>query len=117
MMLAVRFLLELTALGSFGYWAFTVTPGRWRFVAMIVAPMAVAALWGIFAVPGDPSRSGSTVVATPGALRLLLELVVFFGGAALLYAAGARTPATIFAAVLLVYHAASYGRFVWLLQH
>ncbi|MFE6286234.1 YrdB family protein [Streptomyces sp. NPDC057877] len=115
LLLGVRFLLELTALVCFGIWAWRETPSGLQYVAVIAVPLLVAALWGVFATPGDESRSGRTVVATPGPLRLLLELAVFFGGAAALYAAGARTVALVFAAVLTAYHLLAWDRVVWLL--
>lgn len=76
-----------------------------------------AVVWGVFATPGDGSRSGETVVATPGPVRLVLELALLFGGAAALYAAGARVPALVLAGVLAVYHALSLDRIAWLLRH
>lgn len=72
---------------------------------------------GVFATPGDASRSGDTVVATVGPLRLLLELAVFFGGAAAAYVAGAQTPALVLAIVLVAYHAVSLDRIGWLLRN
>lgn len=116
-MLGLRFVLEVTALACFGYWAWRVSPGALRFVTVVAVPVLVAVAWGVFATPGDESRSGDTVVATAGTLRLLLELAVFFGGAVALYAAGARVPALVLTAVLLAYHAASLDRVAWLLRH
>ncbi|MGW6055928.1 YrdB family protein [Streptomyces sp. NPDC055189] len=115
--LGLRFVLEVTALVCFGYWAWRVSPGALRFVAVVAVPLLVAIAWGVFATPGDESRSGNTVVATAGALRLLLELAVFFGGAAALYAAGAHLPAVVLTVVLLAYHAVSLDRVAWLLRH
>lgn len=116
-MLGLRFGLEITALVCFGYWAWRVCPGALRYVAVVAVPLLVAFAWGTFATPGDASRGGDGIVATAGALRLLLELAVFFGGAAALYAADAHRPAMILAAVLVVYHAASLDRVAWLLRH
>ncbi|MFE5488260.1 YrdB family protein [Streptomyces sp. NPDC056527] len=115
--LAVRFVLELVSLACFAVWAWTTTPGPLRYVLVVVAPVLVAVLWGVFATPGDKSRSGGTVVATPGALRFLLELAVFFGGAVALYAAGSHVLAIMLAGVLIVYHALSWDRVVWLFRH
>jgi len=115
--LGVRFVLELVALVCFGLWAWAVVPGVPRYVCVVAVPLAVAALWGVFATPDDASRSGGTVVATPGPLRFLLELAVFFGGAAALYAAGSRTLAVLLAGVLVVYHLVSWDRVVWLVRH
>ncbi|MFE1954684.1 MULTISPECIES: YrdB family protein [Streptomyces] len=116
-MLGLRFVLEVTALVCFGYWAWKVSPGALRYVAVVAVPLLVAVAWGVFATPGDESRSGDAVVATAGGLRLLLELAVFFGGAAALYAAGATVPAVVLTAVLIAYHAASFDRIAWLLRH
>ncbi|MEH0422693.1 YrdB family protein [Streptomyces sp. B21-083] len=115
--LGVRFILELVALVCFGLWAWHVSPAALRYVAVVVVPLAVAVLWGVFATPGDASRSGETVVATAGPLRLLLELAVFFGGAAALYAAGVQIPAAALAGVLVMYHVLSWDRVLWLLKH
>ncbi|MEU5217425.1 YrdB family protein [Streptomyces sp. NPDC020807] len=115
--LAVRFVLELVSLVCFGVWAWTATPGPFRYVLAVAVPVLVAVLWGVFATPGDQSRSGETVVATPGALRFLLELAVFFGGAAALYAAGSHVLALTLAGVLVVYHALSWDRVVWLFRN
>ncbi|HET6861145.1 MAG TPA: YrdB family protein [Streptomyces sp.] len=116
-MLGLRLVLELSALVCFGYWAWQVSEGPLRYVAVIAAPLLAAVAWGVFATPGDESRSGKTVVPTPGALRLLLELAVFFGGAAALHAAGAELLALVLAGILAAYHAASLDRVAWLLRH
>jgi hypothetical protein len=108
--LAVRFLLELSSLAAIGWWAH-----RWGLLPAIGAPLAVAALWGTFAVPDDPSRSGKAPVAVPGVVRLLLELAVFGGGAAALYALGQWIPFAVFAAAVLVHHAGTLPRLRWLL--
>ncbi|MBE8474824.1 YrdB family protein [Streptomyces justiciae] len=116
-MLALRLVLEVTALVCFGYWAWHVSPQGLRYVTVVAVPLLVAAAWGVFATPGDESRSGNTVVATAGPLRLLLELAVFFGGAAALYTAGAHAPALVLTLVLVAYHAASFDRIAWLFRH
>ncbi|WP_328756140.1 YrdB family protein [Streptomyces sp. NBC_00271] len=113
----MRFVLELVALVCFGLWAWAVVPGFLRYVCVVAVPLIVAVLWGVFATPDDASRSGGTVIATPGPLRFLLELAVFFGGAAALYAAGSRTLAVMLAGVLVVYHLLSWDRVLWLVRH
>ncbi|MFE2720700.1 DUF2568 domain-containing protein [Streptomyces mirabilis] len=115
--LGVRFVFELVALVCFGLWAWDAAPASLRYVSVVAVPLAVAVLWGVFATPDDASRSGGTVIATPGPLRFLLELAVFFGGAAALYAAGSRTLAVILAGALVVYHLLSWDRVLWLLRH
>ncbi|MGA4847044.1 DUF2568 domain-containing protein [Streptomyces sp. G5(2025)] len=110
-------MLELAALASFGLWAWGTASGLLRYVSVVAVPLAVAVLWGVFATAGDASRSGGAVIATPGPLRFLLELAVFSGGAAALYATGLRAHAVILAGVLVVYHLASWDRALWLLRH
>jgi hypothetical protein len=116
-MLGLRLVLELAALVGFGYWAWWAADGVLRYLAVVAVPLLVATVWGVFATPGDASRSGRTMVATRGPVRLALELTVFFGGAAALDAAGARIPAMVFAVVLVAYHAASSARVGWLLRN
>ncbi|MFF7529235.1 DUF2568 domain-containing protein [Streptomyces bobili] len=113
----MRFALEPAALVCFGIWSWVTQSAPLRYVAVVAVPVAVAVLWGVFATPADASRSGGTVIATPGPLRLLLELAVFFGGATALYAAGSRTLGVLLAGVLVVYHLVSWDRVLWLLRH
>ncbi len=81
--LALRFLLELAAIASL----------------VISVPVLFASIWGIFAVKGDPSRSGKTVIQTPGWARLILEILLF----------------TI-AGLALLHYIISYDRVIWLLK-
>ena len=87
-----------------------------RFVYAIGLPLLAACLWGVFAVPDDPSRSGETVIATPGWARLLLEFVFFAASAASLYAVGARLAAGLFGIAVIVHYAVSWERVLWLLR-
>ncbi|QLE76449.1 DUF2568 domain-containing protein [Streptomyces rectiverticillatus] len=101
----------------FGLWAWVTAPAPLQYVFVVAVPLVAAVLWGVFATPGDASRSGGTVIATPGLLRLLLELAVFFGSAAALYATDFRTPAVMLAGVLVMHHLLSWDRVLWLLRH
>lgn len=113
-MSVVRLLLELTALVALGYAVWLLLPGlRWS--APFAVPLLAATAWGMFAVPGDPSRSGRAPVPVPRPVRLLVEWAVLFGSAAALAAAGAVTAALAFAGVLVVYHLCAYDRVLWLL--
>jgi hypothetical protein len=115
--LAVRFLLELAALVAMGYWGWTQNDGIWRWVLVIVVPIAAAALWGTFAVPNDPSRSGNAPVPTPGMIRLILELA-FFALATILLIASQRLSAGVTLAVIVIIHyTISYDRILWLLKN
>ena len=75
--LALRFALELGALAGIGAGAWALTSGGWRWVAVVIAPLAAATSWGTFNVLDDPSRSGEAPVEVPGWVRLGVELLVF----------------------------------------
>jgi len=75
--LAVRFLLEIAGLAALVMLGWYCGEGINRYLLALGLPLIAAAFWGIFAVPGDPSRSGETVVQIPGVVRLLLELTFF----------------------------------------
>lgn len=114
--LGLRFLLELAALGGFGVLAWNLTNGRWRIVAVILALGVIMTLWGVFAVPGDPSRSGSAPVPVPGLARLGLELTILLGGGIAFYAAGHSPAGIALIALVLLHYALSVDRLVWLFQ-
>jgi hypothetical protein len=113
--LALRFLLELAVLVAIGYWGFSQYIGFWRFLLGIGIPVTAAAIWGTFAVPKDPSRSGRAPVPIPGMLRLVLELALFGFAAWALYDAGSGTLALILAGITIVHYALSYDRVAWLI--
>ena len=114
--LAIRFFLELMALVAMGFWGWRQGGGMTRYVLAALVPLAAAALWGIFAVPGDPSRSGSPLVAVPGALRLGLEAAFFAFAVWALYRLGNISLARTTAAALAVHYAVSYDRLAWLIR-
>ena len=110
--LTLRFLLELAALASMGYWGWQQR-GNWlRFVLAIGIPALAAVIWGTFRVPDDP---GNAPVPVPGPLRLALE-VAFFGFTVwALFDSGATTLGWIMAATLVIHYLASYDRVMWLI--
>ena len=114
--LTFRFLLELTALLSLGYWGWNSTSGWIRFLLAIVYPVIAAALWGIFAVPEDPSRSGKAPVPVPGWLRLLLELSIFGSACWALNDAGLPKQAWVLGSLVLIHYLLSYDRILWLIK-
>ena len=92
----LRFLLELGALAAL-FWSALHAPFAWplRIVGAIVAPLAVAVVWGSYVAPRAPWRM-------EGWARLVPELAVFGGAAlALVYTGYARTGWT-YALVALV---------------
>lgn len=114
-LLAVRFLLELIAIASFGVLGWRAFDSPWRYLLVVVLPIAAAALWGTFVLPDDPSRGGGVPVPVSGPVRLLVEFTVLFGGAAALWGAGLPRLALISTAVLVGYHLLAYDRILWLL--
>ena len=114
--LAVRFLLELAALAALGYWGRQQGSGLTGYALMIVLPLIAAILWGIFNVPGDPSRSGKAPVAVPGIVRLGLELLFFTAAVIALYHAGAIRSSQVLGTVVAIHYLVSYNRILWLLE-
>lgn len=114
--LAVRFILELTAIFVYGLWGWRQADGGLRIVLMLLIPIVFATVWGIFNVPGDPSRSGAAPVVVPGIVRLLLELVFFGLACWALHQLDLKTYALIFGAVVILHYLVSYDRITWLLS-
>jgi len=113
---AVRFLLELGAITTYAIWGYNRTESSLRILLAVGLPLLFAALWGIFAVKDDPSRSGKTVVQTPGAIRLLLELGLFTIAVLMLLDLGYSMLGWIFGGVVLVHYLVSYNRIAWLVK-
>jgi len=114
--LALRFLLEVAASVSIGYWGWHQAEGPLRYAPAVLLPLAVAALWGTFRVPGDPSASGDAPVPVPGVVRLGLELLVFTFAVWGLASEGAPTLALVLVVTALLHFVVSYDRILWLLQ-
>ncbi len=114
--LAVRFLLELSALLAIGFWGWRQGEGLFRFVLAIGLPLIAAVLWGTFAVPDDPSRSGKAPVPVPGIVRLALELAFFAFATWALYKAGATQLSWLLGGVTLIHYVSSYDRLWWLIR-
>ena len=114
--LALRFLLELVAILTFRFWGHSLAGEGTRILMAILFPLLFAVLWGVFAVRGDPSRSGKTVVQTPGILRLLLELVLFGAAAWMMLDLDYSTIALIFGSAVVIHYFLSFDRIAWLLK-
>ncbi|MDX1614694.1 MAG: DUF2568 domain-containing protein [Candidatus Promineifilaceae bacterium] len=111
--LALRFLLELAALGGLAYWGWTEHQGPVRWLLGVGLPFSAAIVWGAFRVPAD---HGKGLVAVPGWLRLLLEAVVLGGAVAALALAGATTAARLLGAALIIHYLVSWDRIRLLLR-
>jgi hypothetical protein len=112
----LRFILELWALVAFGYWGLNQNFGLFNYALMILLPVLVAALWGTFAVPNDPSRSGGAPVPVPGAFRLLLEFLVFGAAFLALYIGGLFYLSLVFISLVIIHYILDRERIRWLLN-
>ena len=113
---AVRLLLEITAIVTFGIWGYHQSDTSLRILLAILLPLGFAVLWGVFAVRDDPSRSGKTVIQTPGIIRLLLELGLFGAAAWMLLDQNHSLIALIFGLAVSTHYILSHKRIAWLLK-
>ena len=114
--LAIRFLLELSALAAMGVWGWQQGGDPARYAFALLVPLVAAAAWGILAVPGDRSRSGKAPVAVRGAVRLGVEAVFFAFAILALYQSGSKALSAVLAVAVSVHYVASYDRVAWLLR-
>jgi len=114
--LTIRFLLELTALIAIGIWGWNLNDNWLGFVLAPGIPIIVAAIWGIFAVPDDPSRSGKALIAIPGIVRLLIELAIFAFATLSIYDFGFTGLSCIFGSIIAIHYIVSYDRIIWLIK-
>lgn len=99
---ALRFVLELGALASLGYWGWQATSGPSHWVLMLAVPAAAALVWGLFVSPkarvpvGDP-------------WRLALEVLFFGSATAALLGAAPALLTVIFGAAVIVHLASTFA--------
>ncbi len=92
---AVKFVLELAALAAIAYWAHTVTaPSGVSWLAALLAPALIAALWGLFIAPRSRRK-------LPLPWRVAAELAVFAAACLALWSSLGALPAIVFAAVVV----------------
>lgn len=114
--LALRFILEIMALVSLGIFGYRLLDGALGVIGAVLLPLCFAVAWGVFAVRGDPSRSGKTVVPTPGPVRLVLELFLFSLSVVALIMSGYALIALIFGVAIIIHYVWSMDRVKWLLN-
>lgn len=83
---------------------------------MIVVPVGAAAVWGIFNVVDDPSRSGEATVRVRGWIRLVLELAILAGGAVAIGSVWGWWSGLGAIALIIVHYVVSHRRLRWLIQ-
>jgi hypothetical protein len=113
---ALRFALELGALAAMGFWGFEQARGSFRYALMVGLPVMAATAWGVFAVPHDPSRGGTPVVAVPGLVRLAFELAWFGFSSWAIADLGESSLGLGFGGATLAHYAISFDRVRWLLE-
>lgn len=114
--LSLRFLIELGAIIIFGIYGSSLSDSGFRFVLAILFPLLLAVIWGVFAVKDDPSRSGKTVIRTPGIIRLLLELLIFISATGMLFHLGYPILGWTLGSATVFHYTLSFKRISWLLK-
>lgn len=112
--LIFRFILELCALTAIGIWGWKQSDGLFRFVLAIGIPTILAAIWGVFAVPDDPSRSGAAPVVVSGIVRLSIEFAIFAFAIWSLSNIGSISLSRILGIAVVLHYVLSYDRIIWL---
>lgn len=112
---ALRFALEMAALVGIGVGIWSLSGGPVGAIATATAVVATVTVWGVFNVPGDPSRSGSAPIAVRGWVRLAIELIVFGCGIAGFAVAGNGVAALVVGGLVVFHYLASGDRIAWLL--
>ena len=114
--LTVRFILELLALTAAFMWGWKQSEGWLRFVFAFGLLIFIAAIWGTFAVPNDPSRSGNAPIEVAGIVRLIIELTIFGFATWAFYDLGHFKTSLILGIVVILHYIFSYDRIIWLLS-
>lgn len=114
--LMIRFILELLALAAVGYWGWKVFDGILQYVLGLGLPVLMMIIWGSFAVPDDPSRSGKAPVPVSGSIRLVIEFLFFALATWTLYDLPEIELSSIFGGMVIIHYLVSYDRVRWLLS-
>lgn len=114
--LLLRFVLEIATLAIAGTWGWKQSDGWMRFVLAIGIPIILAVIWATFAVPDDPSRSGTAPIVTSGLVRLMLELAFFAIATWALYDMELSKWSLAFGLVVILHYLVSYNRILWLIS-
>lgn len=114
--LIIRFILELLALVSVGYWGWIKYEGTMQYVFGLGLPILMTIVWGTFAVPEDPSRSGKAPIPVSGIVRLLIEFLFFGLAVWVLYDLERDKLSYILGGIVIIHYMVSYDRISWLLS-
>ena len=86
------------------------------FLLALTIPLIAAIIWGFFAVPNDPSRSGKVQVPVNGVLRLVIELTVFALAVWMVFNLGYSLFGRLFGVAVVTHYLLSMNRISWLIQ-
>ena len=116
-LLIVRFAMEIVAFGGLAWWGWSIADGGVAGIVLAALFFVVAALlWGLFAVPNDPSRRPDPFIAVPGWIRLVIELGIFGFAAYGIWVSGARWLSETLLTFVGVTYIVTYDRAFWLLK-
>ena len=115
--LGLRLLLEIGLIGGIVVAAILHYDGATVWIAAVVGIALAVGMWGVFAVPGDPSRSGKTVIATPGAVRPIIEIGLFATVTAWLVVGEGYALAALLGGGAVIHFASWPARIRWLLAN
>ena len=79
-------------------------------------PIILAIIWGIFAVPNDPSRSGRAPIITPGVIRLIIEFGFFAFATWSLYDMELKKLSLTLGIIVVLHYIVPYDRIIWLVS-
>ena len=114
--LVLRFILEMAALVSMGFFGWQLSDNWLKFILVILLPLTAMIIWGVFNVPDDPNRSGNAPIKVPGVLRLIIEIVFFSLSVLFLILIGKTIIAVILGALVIIHYLFSWDRLVWLVK-
>jgi len=114
--LVFRFGLEIAALTAFGFWGWNQADGWLKYILALGIPLLASVLWGIFAVPDDPSRSGKAPFPVPGIIRLVLESVFFIFACLAFIQKGMPVIGYLLGFLVILHYGLSFDRIQWLLN-
>ncbi len=112
----VRFFLEIFSFLVMGIWGWKLSDSWEKYLLAIAFPFFAGAIWGIFAVANDPSRSGNAPVPVSGIVRLGIEFLFFGFSTWALCDVGSNQLSLMFGALVLVHYLISFDRVYWLLS-
>ena len=98
-------------------WAWKQGDGNLRYLFAVGLPVLLAAVWGIFNVSDDPSRSGAAPVVTPGSIRLFIELAFFAFAVWVQYDMGNKKVSFTMMILVILHYMVSYDRIKWLMEN